>query len=415
LVDIRDHIERLGNSDGKRLLDHFTGAPFGWSQDTLRYLVAAQLVAGEIKLKVSGRDVTVNGQQAIDALKSNVAFKNVGVALRDDRPSMEVVARAAQRLTELTGDDVIPLEQDISKAATRHLPGLAQKLGPFAERLSQLVLPGTERIGTINNDIADLLQTDASDAAQRFGGEESPLANGLSWALDAQRAMSQGLEQTIRVLREHAAGLRALPSLGIPGELQADTQAELDDIDERLQRDDFYQHIADINTALTGLETKVSTTVQKLREAMRQRVQQTEQDLVRIPEWREFTEEEQRNTLDALSANNVEVDDDLVGLQQLITYDYELGQRIDALKQRVVVEGQERQRKRVEEQQRKDKDNGKGQKATRTAALPEMVTSLAELEALIQQLQTLRAELRYYEDFELKFSADSADKDQPKE
>ena len=52
-------------------------------------------MTGELKLKVSGRDVTAVGQQAIDALKTNNTFKNVGVALRDDRPSMEVLARAA--------------------------------------------------------------------------------------------------------------------------------------------------------------------------------------------------------------------------------------------------------------------------------------------------------------------------------
>jgi hypothetical protein len=412
LVDIRDYIERHGTSDGKRLLDHFSGAPFGWSQDTLRYLIAALLVAGEVKLKVSALEVTVNGQQAIDALKSNVAFKNVGVALRDDRPSMEVVARAAQRLTELTGEDVIPLEQDISKAATKQLPGIQQQLGPFAERLRQLALPGAERIGTINQDIADLLQTDASDAAQRFGGEESPLADGLRWALEAQRAMAQGLEQTVRSLRKHAAGLDALPTTGIPGELRANTADEITSIDERLKRDDFYQHPADFNTTLTGLETQVSGAVQQLRDAQRQRLQQAEQDLARIPEWQEFTEEEQRNTLDELSANTVEVDDDLAGLQRLITHDYELGQRIDSLKQRVISEGQERQRLRVEEQQRKDREAGKGQTAKRSATVPAVVTSLSELEVLIKQLQALRADLRFYEDFELTLTANGTLKDQ---
>ena len=45
--------------------------------------VAAMLVAGQIKLKLSGREIAVPGQQAIDALKTNNSFKPVGVALRD--------------------------------------------------------------------------------------------------------------------------------------------------------------------------------------------------------------------------------------------------------------------------------------------------------------------------------------------
>ena len=40
LVSMRDYIDRMGTVEGKRLTDHFTEAPFGWSPDTLRYLVA---------------------------------------------------------------------------------------------------------------------------------------------------------------------------------------------------------------------------------------------------------------------------------------------------------------------------------------------------------------------------------------
>ena len=108
----------------------FSGPPFGWSPDTTRYIVAALLVAGEIKLKVSGREVTVAGQQAIDALKTNNSFKSVGVALRDDRPSMDVLARAAERLTDLSGEQVVPLEEEIGKAAQKLLPALQHRARP---------------------------------------------------------------------------------------------------------------------------------------------------------------------------------------------------------------------------------------------------------------------------------------------
>ena len=145
VTSIRDMIERQGAIEGKRLTEIFTGAPFGWSQDTLRYLVAAMLVAGEIKLKVAGREVTVKGQHAIDALKTNNAFKSVGISLRDERPGMEILAKAAERLTELTGDMVIPLEDEISKAATKLFPQLQHAYGPLAEKLKSLGLPGSDQ------------------------------------------------------------------------------------------------------------------------------------------------------------------------------------------------------------------------------------------------------------------------------
>ena len=185
-------IERQGSIEGKRLIDLFTDAPYGWSQDTLRYLVASMLVAGEIKLKVAGREVTVNGQQAIDALKTNNAFKSVGISLREERPSNEILAKAAERLTELSGDMVVPLEDDISKATTKLFPQL-QQYGPLAEKLKGLKLPGSDRLESLSQDIKDILFTDASDAPQRLGGEESELYANLKWAADLKRALDARL------------------------------------------------------------------------------------------------------------------------------------------------------------------------------------------------------------------------------
>ena len=60
--------------------------------DTTRH-PCGMLMSGEIKLKVSGREATAAGQQAIDALKTNNSFKQIGVAL-------EMNARLTKHLSE---------------------------------------------------------------------------------------------------------------------------------------------------------------------------------------------------------------------------------------------------------------------------------------------------------------------------
>jgi len=102
-----------------------------------------------LKLRVSGREVTVNGQQAIEALKTNNAFKSVGVALRDNRPSIRVVACAAERLTELVGDLVVPLEEEISKTASKHLPQFQSRFAFLEGTLLALGLPGVRTYSLI--------------------------------------------------------------------------------------------------------------------------------------------------------------------------------------------------------------------------------------------------------------------------
>ena len=133
------------------------------------------------RLRITNRGYLVLGnmeqvhQQAIDALRTNNAFKAVGVALRDERPSNEVLARAAERLTDLIGDLIIPLEDEISKAAVAHFPRFQHRFGPLAEKLKALGLPGEDAVRSLSQDLADMLLTDASDAPQRLGGEESAM------------------------------------------------------------------------------------------------------------------------------------------------------------------------------------------------------------------------------------------------
>lgn len=400
LVSIRDHIDRSGTVEGKRLLEHFGGAPFGWSPDTLRYLVAALLVAGDVKLKVSGREVTVNGQQAIDALKTNNSFKPVGVALRQDKVSMEVLAKAAERLTDLIGDMVVPLEPDICKAAAKHLPQFQHQFAPLAEKLEALGLPGAERVRTLNQQIADLLFTDASDTPQQLGAAESALYDGLKWAQAAKVALGQGLEVTIKALRQHQQAIEGLPSTGVPGTVKAESRDDLDLLAGRLGKEDFYQHTADLNTTLTELKGRVSQAVGNMAEAQKQRLQEAEQDLKRIPEWAEMTQEEQGNALDQLSTLALLVNSDLAGLEQLITHEFDIQSQLSDLKQRIVSEGRERQRQRVEEQKKKDIQDGKA-KAVRSIKVSFSLSNTAQIEALIRQLQTLKAELAYYDEFEL--------------
>ncbi|MGE4096274.1 MAG: BREX system P-loop protein BrxC, partial [Candidatus Binatia bacterium] len=146
LCSVRDYIDHMGTVEGKRLTEHFTEAPFGWSPDTLRYLVAAMLVASELTLKVSGREVTVNGQLAIDALKTNNSFRSIGVSLRAERPSLDVLTRAAERLTDLIGDVIVPLEDEISKATMKYFPQLQHQLAPLAEKFAALSVPGDEQL-----------------------------------------------------------------------------------------------------------------------------------------------------------------------------------------------------------------------------------------------------------------------------
>lgn len=390
VVSIRDYIDRIGTVEGKRMLEHFTDAPFGWSQDTLRYLVAAMLVAGEIKLKVSGREVTVNGQQAIDALRTNNSFKVVGVSLRDERPSNEVLDRAATRLTDLVGDTVIPLEAEISKTAIKQFPKFQHQFGPLAEKLDILSLPGGDVIRSLNQELADVLLTDASDAPQRLGSEESPFYDGLKWAIEVDRALKNGLEQTVRELQQHRRDIEALPDTGVPGKLRQDLADELEQMSQRLGHEDFHTHVADLNSMLTSIKAHTRDAAFAMTLEQRERLKTTEQELQKFPGWVELSQEERSAVLAQVDELAIEVQEDLNGLKKLLSREYVIHSQVQDIRKRIKDVAAQRAQEREKERQERARTEGVW---TRKVAIPSRIQSIDALNSLLKSLESLRSEV----------------------
>jgi hypothetical protein len=401
LISIKDHLDRYGSIDGKRLSEHFSDAPFGWSPDTLRYLVAVLLVNGEIKLKVSGKEIKVSGQQAIEGLRTNNAFKIVGISLRGDKIDLNELARAAERLTELIGDSIIPLEQVISKAAAKSFPQFQQKYGPLEEKLKNLGLPGADNVHELNRDLAEILETDASDVPERLGSSDSTLYNDLKWAAEVTQALRNGLEGTIQELREHWKEIKELPDSGTPGELKTEVEETLESVAERLGQDNFYSHATDLNTALTTIKTLVRGTVQQMMAEQEETIREAKQETSSLYEWRELTHEEQSQILAQLETLTTKVNEDIVGLKRLLSQEYTIQHQSGVLKQEIIELGHERRLERL----KKMKD---GEKIKRTLRMERRLTNTQQLEALIEQLQEMKNELAIYTDIEITIHLDGS-------
>ena len=400
MTSIRDYIDKHGTVDGKRLLDDFSSDPFGWSPDTTRYIIAAMLFAGEIKLKVSGREVTTAGQHAIDALKTNNSFKQVGVSLRDERPSNETLVRAAERLTELVGEQVVPIELDISKAASKQFMRFQHDYGSLAEKLDRLGLVGGERVRTLNQEIADLLLTDASDATPRLGAETSTLYENVKWASEVKRKLDQGLDTTLRELQAHRQEIESLPNTGVPGALRQELVEELATLAGRLRKEDFYQHDADFNSLLTRLQARVRDAVGQISTQQQQRLRDGQAELSRLSEWKELTQEEQQTVLAQFEELAVTVTPDLAGLKRLLAQDFDINSRIAEITRSIQQQGQERARQR-EQEDPLDRQR-QPTRSTRSIEVPGRITSAADLDSLIRYLNEIKAELASNSEIELR-------------
>jgi hypothetical protein len=399
LTSIRDRLEREGTVDGRRLTELFTAAPYGWSPDTLRYLVAALLVASEIKLRVGGREITTAGRHAIESLRTNNAFKKVGVGLRDIKPAQEVLARAARRLTELSGHTVIPLEKTIGEAARDLTPRLKHRYGGLAERLRSLGLAGAQEAAALDDALADLMATDASDAPRQFGAEQSVLYERLHWAQAVTQALDGGLDQTIRRLQQIRTQLERLPAEGSTGELREQLRDDLAWLEERLGQKNFYEYAADLNTRLTTIEALIREAARRLAKEQQQAIRAAQESLRQSYGWNELTQEEQSNLLGRIESYVQPADESLDGIAHLVGERYGLQELTNRLLSEIQELADQRRKERLgAELERAVREGRKTIK--RTITVPPQ-PSLREIDELIRSLQKLRSDLNLYDDIDI--------------
>ena len=290
----------------------------------------------------------------------------------------------------------MPLEDDISKVTTKLFPQLQHQYGPLTEKLRGLNLPGVDRLQNLTHEINDVLLTDASDAPRRLGNEQSELFESLKWAAEVKLKLEQGLEQTLRDLRQHCTAIANLPNVALLATLKEELAEALSLIEERLQQADFYRFAADFSTSLTTIRARIRDTVIAMQDLLKARIKEAEIDLKRVPEWIKLTQQEQTELLGSLERLIVEVTPDLLGLNSITNKLSELQDEVQGLKHSIERLGTKRIKEELEAEIPVPSAANEPKPAiTRSIKARTKITTMDDLDALITQLQQLRGELKY--------------------
>ncbi len=385
IVSIHDYLEQRGTVDGRKLLDDFNAAPYGWSKDTTRYIVASMLVAGEIKLRVSGEDVTVRGEAAIDALRNNNNFNKIGISLRTTTVDPDAMLRAADRLLRLTGEQVMPLEEEISRAVTRFFPDYQRAYAPLATQLQSLGLPGVDRAQAVQDGLAETLKGDASDASTRLGGESCTLYDDLTWAREVRKAFDNHIGDVVRQAATALNELERLPKTGALADL-IDNSAELrGEIADLLQREDFHEHASELRTSMKSLEADIDSASEAFFKDVVGRFYRQRELIQEMPEWAKIGTETQArfaNRIDGLQPGKVP---GLDGIRTLINRDFEIQSAIQRIRDEVL---------EIAENVAEDESPEPEENIVEIAVKQE-IRQLADLEELIRQLSGLKDALAH--------------------
>lgn len=256
-----------GRLQGGTVLEHFLAAPYGWSKDATRYVFAALLVAGEIELHTGDGVLVTAGPKAVDALRNTQSFTRAGIAPRGQPVPLAALDRASRRLEEMFGDEVLPLEDQVSRIVRTRFPTVMERIGSLPDRLRLLDLAGEQRARDFLQACANLLKEDAGGAASLLGGVESTIPTDEKWASGVAKVLDEHGEHDIREARALLARLKELSELfpavaDIRGLPAAATMREI------LTSDAFSSRMADLRGALRVLRTAVRTFYREERAAL---------------------------------------------------------------------------------------------------------------------------------------------------
>ncbi len=311
-----------GRLQGSWLQDVFSAPPYGWTKDTVRYLFAALLRAGEIEFHVPGAEGVVRtaGPKAVEGVKNTVAFNRIGISPRDAKLPPEALDRAARRLETLFGDEVLPLEDHISRSVRRNVPDLLEKLGALPDRLRLLGLPGESRVRRLLADAADLLKGDAGGAGAVLGGVECSLPDEITWAKAVFEALEAGAEADVRNARavlDSAADLERL----FPGsttDLLGTEDREA--AEEVLSSERFHERLPDLRGVVRGAVERAEKRYADERAAYEESLKKALNSLEADPDWTKLLDEDREEIAAKLTCDmpNTAKDGDPVRLLQTL-------------------------------------------------------------------------------------------------
>lgn len=395
IKSIREFIIRENQVEGKKLLEHFEKAPYGWSKDTTRYLVSAMFIASDIKLRISGQDVKVKGPKALESLKNVNGFNKIAVSAyqNSEKPSMEMLTKSVQRLAQLTGEQVAPLQDKIAEVVRRHFPEFQTKYSAIKTKLEYLALPGQEKAQEVQDGIAEVLKGEGSDAAFRLGKPESDLYDNLIWIGSVYKGFKVGMESSFREAKTLKENIEALPDSGIPKELKENSRNDFEIIADIINDDAFFNRVADLKDAISNVKTLCSDYCQKMLAAENEKIESEINQIKSAKKWQKLSPAQQDDLATQIDGLVIENKQGLEGIKDILNSNYVITNKISQVK--------EQQEEYLKTPIPSDKTSEEKKLKKDLSAFPKTISSERQLDELISALNAIRAELNAGNEIEI--------------
>ncbi len=305
VTDIQDFLNSKGSSDGKTLLDELSKAPYGWNKDVSRYIVAAMFTGGLVSLRIDSRPVTAVSPSVVEAFKSNVSFAKVGIDAPPKPPEPEVLLRARNLLTELTGHTITPLPKNIEEEARSVLDIYMDYAGEVSGVANRLNLGIRDAAESLSADLRNLVSVNQDLIIRAFGDKDNSLGSRMIQLRKHYALLTGSFAVTLREARDILSTYERLPETGSLGDAKAETAEARRTLETLLMDPDLDTRQTQIQEYLRSISEAINKGIDKDWEATAERIARETKKIRSSTDWKDLAAESREKAgemLDSLDA-----------------------------------------------------------------------------------------------------------------
>ena len=296
ISELKDFIAYRNETTGQELTTHFEKDPYGWSKDTIRYLVALMLKASIIQIRVGGKDVTVFGETAVDAMSTNNNFNKISISLNTDGElSVQELLKAAQNLTALFNSGrIAPVKDQIAQEALKKMTRFIPQLNRLLPDFEYFQLAGLQLFKQAINYAQRIKDTEGGDAAFLLG-KDADCYEAFRYAVDILKINDQSKVldslKHIHKLTTDASTLPNLPQL-------ADFRKHIGDVTQLMNDYIANPNIHQIASEITDLSNQANSYLSEACIAFQtegnQKIAESREEIKKMEGYDKLTEAEQQ-------------------------------------------------------------------------------------------------------------------------
>ena len=279
---------------GKELADHFGDAPYGWTLDAVKFLVAALQVASKLKATHNAQSyVGTANPQVRPLFTNNSTFRATLFALHVTGLTSEDVIQASQLFQKFAGKTVPgvqpgPLAREIRAKAV----GVTAALNSVSRAMAPLELSGIEALEQASEQVSTWQDNNDEEVVLAFKSSAEAVKEAWQKAKGIQKALETRSEDLRRA--RHALSPQIWGQLEQEADLPTDLQEAHASLEDRLQAPSFYEKLAEIDQLTKKLEEAYAQRRQAAQQDLSAQVQQRVQQLEQAPGFAALEPERQK-------------------------------------------------------------------------------------------------------------------------